>query len=212
MRCAITVLAGAAIVTAVFLASGCGQTTRADPVEPHPLSEHGTLTDARLRDLAFMSGCWSMYDKEHYSEEWWSAPAGKCMSGAFRIVKPDGSVALYEMLSISAEPDGVVMRLRHFDSGMMPWKSEAEGPIVLKLETLEQTRGIFRPNSEANGSPSFKADIHTAVFRRVSGSGTLGTITYERIRDTMRTAVAFTPESKREPLRFEMRRVTDGPN
>jgi hypothetical protein len=132
--------------------------------------------------------------------------------GTFRIVKPDASVALYEMLSISAEPDGVFMRLRHFDSGLMPWKSEADGPIVLKLETFEQSRGTFRPNSEANGAPSFKADIHTAVFRRISGSDTLGTITYERIRDTMRTVVAFTPESKRETLRFEMRRVMGGPN
>jgi hypothetical protein len=76
MRCSTLVLAGAALVPAVFLASGCGRTTRVDPAEPYPLSEHGSLTDARLRDVAFMSGCWAMYDNDHYSEESWSGRFG----------------------------------------------------------------------------------------------------------------------------------------
>ena len=151
------------------------------------LDRFGDLTDTRLQALAFMRGSWAAGDTDGRSEEIWSGASGSCIMGAFRMVKPDGSLAFYEILSISAEPDGVFMRLRHFDAKLTA-REEKDAPVALKLETIEKSR---------------------AVFRKISGSVSLDTITYERTGDVLNSEVAFTPESKRTTLRFEMHRLTD---
>ncbi len=144
-----------------------------------------------LNDLAFiMTGSWRAMETDGLSEEVWSAPHGNSIMGTFRIVGADGSLKMQEVLAIVAEPEGVFMRLRHFDAKMVS-REEKDAPIVLKLETSEGER---------------------AVFRCVSGSKSLHTITYWRIEQTLHSEVAFTPESKRAPLTFSLRRVTDGSN
>jgi len=142
--------------------------------------------DQRLISLAFLQGDWASRDAEGISEEIWSEPCGKTMMGTFRMVKPDGTLAVQEALAIVAEENGVFMRVRHFDAAMTA-REEKDAPIVLQLEQIVD---------------------RTAVFRKVSGSKSLDTITYRRTsEDVLASEVAFTPESKRETLRFEMTRV-----
>ena len=138
-----------------------------------------------LSDVDFMSGEWRAMDKDGMSEEVWSVPHGNSIVGTFRVVGADGGLRMQEVLAIVAEPEGVFMRLRHFDAKMVS-REEKDAPIVLKLEKAEGERG---------------------VFRCVSGSKSLATITYWRIEQTLHSEVAFTPESKREALRFEMGRL-----
>jgi hypothetical protein len=93
---------------------------------------------------------------------------------------------MQEILCITAEPKGVFLRLRHFDAKLIG-REEKDAPIVLKLESVEDDR---------------------AVFKTISGSATLRTITYQRVGQALRGEVAFTPESKRETITSEMRRLT----
>lgn len=185
------------VLCGVAMLGLCGCAAEQNPHNPgfvgciypmrQPLGPDGEKTDARLRDLAFMCGDWGMFDKDHFSEEWWSSASGAGMVGAFRVVNPDGTAALHELMTISAEAEGVFMRLRHFDAKLSPWASEAEGPIVLQLESMREGE---------------------AAFRIVSGSKTLEAIAYRLTAEgKLASEVAFTPESGREALRLEMGRV-----
>ncbi len=155
-------------------------------IDPVAMADLAGVTEVspELSAMEFVSGSWRSLDKDGLSEEIWSLPHGKSMSGVFRIVKPDGALQMQETLLITAEPDGVYLRLRHFDAKLIA-REDKEVPIVLKLE---------------------KAESNRALFRKVSGSVSLDTITYERTGQTLRGAVLFTPESKRETIKFEMRR------
>jgi hypothetical protein len=196
-------LTAAVLVLGTAVLCGCGGT--AVDGRPGPLAAGGIRTDARLNDLAFMAGDWAMNDKDHRSEELWSSPSGSCIMGAFRIVNPDGSCALYELLSVSAEADGVYMRLHHFDDKLMVWKTEEAGPIVLRLESTVRERARLGPTDRTTAPPP--GSLGEAVFRKVSGSQSLDSITYRGQGDTLWSEVAFTPASGRETLRFEMKRV-----
>jgi len=116
-------------------------------------------------------------------------PHGNSIVGTFRVVGEDGGLRMQEALAIVAEPEGVFMRLRHFDAKMVS-REEKDAPIVLKLEKAEGDRG---------------------VFRCVSGSKSLATITYWRIEQMLHSEVAFTPESKRTPLTSAFRRPAARP-
>ena len=152
--------------------------------ETAALEAHGSKADQRLQDLEFVRGAWAATDEDGRSEEIWSGASGSCMMGVFRMVKPDGALAVYEILSISAEADGVYMRLRHFDR-MLDAREDKDAPIVLRLEDARDQR---------------------AVFRKISGSASLDAITYSRIGNTLHSTVTFTAESKRAPLRFALSR------
>ncbi len=177
-------LAGAAIACGVL--GGCSGCHIEIPADAWEDLASVTNVPPELTNLQFICGTWRMLDKDGLSEEIWSAPHGTSMSGVFRMINPDGALHMQEILTISAEPDGVYMRLRHFDAALIA-REEKDAPIVLKLE---------------------KSGERLAVFRKVSGSASLDTITYRREDKTLHGEVAFAPESKRETIRFEMRRMT----
>jgi hypothetical protein len=190
-----------ALLAASLISAGCGPTAK-DTASPSQLAAQDNSTDPRLRDLAFMAGNWAMITKDGRSEETWSAPAGSGMTGSFRSMKPDGSVTLSEEISISAEPDAVYMRLRHFDEKHNPRENE---PIVLAVERT--VRGL---ESSLAGKPSagdVATNMNEAVFRKVSGSQSLDSITYRLQGGKLLSEVAFTRTSGREPIYFQMTRV-----
>jgi hypothetical protein len=73
-----------------------------------------TAKKARLVDLAWMSGQWLGSIGGSRSEEVWTAPAGDSMLGMWRLVSSDGKAQVLELLTITDEPEGPVLRLRHF--------------------------------------------------------------------------------------------------
>lgn len=152
--------------------------------------EGTTNTHPALRALDFMTGSWRAVEDEEFSEELWSVAHGNSMAGTFRMAGVNGALNMQEVLAIVAEPDGVYMRLRHFDAKMVS-REEKDAPIVLKLEAAGGQR---------------------AVFRCISGSKSLASITNWRVEQTLHSEIAFTPESKRETLKFEMRRLGTYPH
>ena len=84
-----------------------------------------------LSSLTWLSGQWARKDAGGLAEEHWSTPAGGAMMGMFRLVK-DGKVVFYELLTITEEGGKLVLRIRHLDSALNPWASEAKGPLTYR--------------------------------------------------------------------------------
>lgn len=88
------------------------------------------VSDPRLEPFRPLAGVWRAEVDATIFEETWLEPAGMNMTGALRAVRTDGSAGLFELITLTAGPEGVTMRLRHFDAALNPWASEADGPIV----------------------------------------------------------------------------------
>ncbi len=96
----------------------------------------GTLTD-----LAFMAGCWKATHWSGEMDECWSGPLGDNMSGMFRFVK-DGQVQFYEFIVVEQTPEGLYLRLKHFNKGLIGWE-EKEKSIGGRLTALEKNKATF---------------------------------------------------------------------
>lgn len=178
-------------MTVMSFFAGCAGRTSNSPKNQAALhADAMTTAHPSLLGLGFMAGSWRAMGNEGLSEEVWSVPHGSSMVGTFRMTESDGSLRMQEVLAIVAEPDGVYMRLRHFDARMVS-REEKDAPIVLKLESSVARR---------------------ATFRCIAGSKSLATITTWRVDQTLHSEVAFTPESGRETLKFEMQRFEARPD
>ena len=104
---------------------------------PATLSDFGWLTGRSIDD----SG-------GNVSEETWTAPSGDAMQGMWRYVT-DGKARIYEILTISEEDGGLVMRVRHFDSRLVA-REENAAPVVLKFVSSADRMAAFG-GTEPNG-------------------------------------------------------------
>ncbi|MDZ4829894.1 MAG: DUF6265 family protein [Phycisphaerae bacterium] len=143
-----------------------------------------------LSTLGFLAGNWSSSGDDGFSEEIWSAPRGssghESMMGAFRWLKPDGSPMMFEMLTITVEPDATRLRLRHYTPTLTA-KEDADKPLTLKLTQSSSSRAVFEAEKDAHD---------------------LSRIVYEVTGDELKIAVEFVQgEKPREPLKFVMKRT-----
>lgn len=138
-----------------------------------------------LEKLAFLSGRWSHKDAEGLTEEHWSSASGNNIMGMFRWCKPDGTPAMFEMLTITREPDGVFLRLRHYSAKLVA-KEEKDKPMTLKLDSCDESKAVFKAHA-------FGGDLHSVTYQSPA-------------KDTLHIEVAFVPELKREALEFTLKR------
>ena len=106
---------------------------------------------APLANLASLAGVWVGELGGTRLEEVWLPAHGSNMTGCVRWVRPDGTVRMLELLTINAGDGDTRLSVRHFDGGMSPWPSEAEGPMVCVLEPGDGAAKAFR-GSERAGS------------------------------------------------------------
>lgn len=134
---------------------------------------------AAIADLAWLAGHWESAVEGGVSEEVWTAPAGDSMMGMWRYVA-GGRPRVFEILTITAEEGGPVLRLRHFDPRLVA-REERDAPIAL---------------------PLVSAGAREATF---AGRGTEGTvrITYRRDGDVL---VSTLEKEGRPPQPFRFRR------
>lgn len=122
-----------------------------------------------IQDLAFISGHWQggvtggMFDEE------WSPPSADSMMGMFRYTE-SGAVKFYEFMVIEATPAGPVLRLRHFDPGLIAWE-EKEGALSLPVASSTEKQVVF---SNADGSVRLTyrrtaSDMLTVILERNAG-------------------------------------------
>jgi hypothetical protein len=96
---------------------------------------------AALADLAWISGQWVGTLDGARSEEVWTAPAGDSMLGMWRLVS-DGQARVLELLTITAEPEGPVLRLRHFSRTLVA-REEKDEAVVVPLKTWGPREAVF---------------------------------------------------------------------
>jgi hypothetical protein len=100
---------------------------------------------APLDDLAWMAGTWRGGGDGQHMEEHWSEPAGASMVGSFHLVV-DGQPVFYELMVIEIEGDTPVMRLKHFDPGLVGWEKRKQ---CLSFTLTEQQVGSWARFEEA---------------------------------------------------------------
>ena len=103
---------------------------------------------ATLSDFGWLAGRWVDDSGGNVSEESWTAPSGDAMQGMWRYVT-EGKARIYEILTISEEDGGLVMRVRHFDPRLVA-REEKGAPVVLKLVASGDRMGAFE-GPEPNG-------------------------------------------------------------
>jgi hypothetical protein len=88
-----------------------------------------------------MAGRWIDESGGNLSEEVWSAPAGDSMMGMWRYVS-GGKVAIFEILTITLESSGIVLRLRHFDPDLVG-REDKTTPVELALVGWAEREATF---------------------------------------------------------------------
>jgi len=144
--------------------------------------------DARLAPFASLASTWTTpADDGAPMQESWLAPRGNNMTGVLRWFADDGSVRMYEVMTITAEADAVRLRIRHFDKDMNPWASESEGPMVLILTESSNGRHVFSPESRARSLASLTYDLsgedRMTVELTYQGDRPMTKIGFERVQD-----------------------------
>ena len=104
---------------------------------------------AVLSDLSWMAGRWIDDSGGNLSEEIWTAPEGDSMMGMWRYVV-GGQTRIYELLAITLEPTGIVMRLRHFDPKLVG-REDKDKSVELRLVAWKSGEVSFE--GPALGSP-----------------------------------------------------------
>jgi uncharacterized protein DUF6265 len=101
-----------------------------------------------LADLEFISGHWSGEMGGGTTDEHWSAPAGDNMMGVFRYIK-NGKAVFYEMLLIEMTATGPVLRLKHFNPGLIGWEEKNEAYNYPMIEFAKNKAVFERPDKQS---------------------------------------------------------------
>jgi hypothetical protein len=100
-----------------------------------------------IKDLEFMAGKWTTTGEWGDMEENWSKPFGNSMMCSYRCVK-NGKVIFYEFIVIEQQPSGPVMKLRHFNPGLIAWEDK-DKPYDYPLMFLDENLARFeRPDKK----------------------------------------------------------------
>ena len=175
---AIVVLAAC---TAGFLMLGAGGQPGKKETTKGATPAAGALS---ISSVAFMSGQWRGQTEDGVFEEHWSRAEGNNIMGMFRWLKADGTPVMFEMLAMTQEPEGVFMRLKHFNSKLVGREEKGEA-TTLRLASASPTR---------------------AEFAGAEGETHVAGAVYERTADALHITIRFT-DDKREPLKFELKRM-----
>lgn len=116
---------------------GCSLTVIADPHE----STGNQKLDNKLSKLSWITGTWVANVDSDHLEEIWSEPVGDTLMGVFRRVK-GGKVWINEIVTITADSQGLVFRLRHFDRKMTAWEDK-EKPFYYPVKEVGRNEIMF---------------------------------------------------------------------
>lgn len=81
-------------------------------------------------DLAWMSGRWIGTIGEDMIEEHWSTPHGGTLMGMHRWLKND-EVYLYEFMAIEPDENNLVLKIKHFNRGLIGWEPKDQSTEFL---------------------------------------------------------------------------------
>ena len=117
-----------------------------------------TKEEAARPDLGWLAGSWRAEGADGVVwEEHWLPPRGETMVGVTRFVK-EGKTQLYEQSVMEPGVNGPTLRIRHFSMGLVPWKSEADGPESWRFKSAGKSEIVFE-------EPDRK-DLCRVIYRR----------------------------------------------
>ena len=140
-------------------------------------------TQPTIEDFAWLSGTWRGEMAEDVVEEIWTEPRGRCLAGVFRWIQSE-AIHIYEILAIEEEDGGIVLRIVHFDPGLVAWPSEADGPKTWRLVSLDGRRATFE-----NPAVPFPRRI---IYERLDDRTLLGTLEGEKASGAAELEFRFT--------------------
>jgi hypothetical protein len=163
-----------------FAASAALAVTLVQPIVQAQTPASPAPDKATLADVAFIAGRGTGSLGGGVIEELWSAPAGDSMMGMFRYTK-GGRAVFYEFLLIEQTATGPVLRLKHFNPGLIGWEEKAE-VFSYPLVDLKPRRAVFeRPDKQTS-----------LTFDGTSGRQLV--ITLEQVKDGKRGSQTFVYE------------------
>jgi hypothetical protein len=124
-----------------------------------------------IDQFSFMTGRWSEQQGSTDVDEQWSKPANGSMIGMYREMK-GGKTVFYELLVLSQEGDGVVLRLKHFDANLIG-REEKDQSVVLDA-TVSGHEATFTSRDKAKPIQlvyrrSSKTQLDAALIRERDG-------------------------------------------
>jgi catechol 2,3-dioxygenase-like lactoylglutathione lyase family enzyme len=122
-----------------------------DALAHSPQQEPASKTAEVIAGLSWMNGTWVRHDNDgQHLEETWSTPDSGAMVGMFRWNR-GGKPFMCELMSIAAEGEKVVFRLRHFDIALKPW--EKETPLTYPMSKVGPNEIAFEDPDNSAGHP-----------------------------------------------------------
>lgn len=94
-----------------------------------------------LSALGWISGTWIGTEGETFIEERWSDFEGDEMIGTFRMLER-GQPVFYEFMRLASEPEGIVLRIKHFGADLTAWEEKGES-VAFSLKELDHHRALF---------------------------------------------------------------------
>jgi hypothetical protein len=131
------------VFLSLWLVLLCAQQT------PTPVTAAASTKEARIEDFAFISGHNRGEMDGGIIDEHWSEPAGNSLIGMFRYIK-GGKVQRYEFLSIENSPNGPVLRLKHFNPGLIGLEDKTEFSSYA-LVSLKPGEAVFERSDKTAG-------------------------------------------------------------
>jgi len=142
---------GRATAVAVALAAvvhlfGAAGMTGQDADRMGRVAPPATTRAIDVEELAWIAGHWGGDAFGGQIEEAWFSPAGRSMSGSFRLVR-DGLAVMYELLLLEQDDDGeIYYRFKHISRGWEPWE---ETRLEYRLTAVEGRKATFRSTAES---------------------------------------------------------------
>lgn len=130
-------------------------------------AEESAMPELDVMSLEWMAGHWAHVGDDGRFDEVWLPPAAGALQAVSRQAGADGT-SMVELSAIEATDAGVQLRIRHFDSRLTPWKSEADGPGTWTLVSVDGESVVFE-----DAARDFPRTIGYARERVVDGPDVL---------------------------------------
>lgn len=136
-----------------------------------PFGAISQQADPALGPFVFLSGRWTSDSADGQEEEYWSQASGRSMVGHFRVVK-DSDAVFYEFWVVEVEDGRVVLKMKHFDRGLLGWEEKAD--MVRLVASVGDGQNVLF--SKPDGSLSLRyqrnGDELVSTLRRVKDGKT----------------------------------------
>ncbi len=115
-------------------------------MNPYPTT---VLKNAPINDLSWLTGVWIGEMDGARIEEHWSTPDGATMMCMFRWIQGN-QVRFYEFVTIEQEEESVVLRIKHFNPGLIGWEEKTDS-ITFSLVQLVGKKAAFIKQDAKDG-------------------------------------------------------------